>query len=85
MRNIYPLVLPRFENIVALTENGAIAEAVALLPLSLSFKIARLETITRVTRTDLLRISFFIVRRLCEYRQTGVDTNPEATSKADNG
>jgi hypothetical protein len=84
MRDIYPLVLTRFENIVALIENGAIAEAVALLPLSVSFNAVRLETITRVTRTDLLRISFFIVRKLYEFKQTGLDTNPETTSKAEN-
>jgi hypothetical protein len=81
MRDIYPLVLTCFEDIIARIDNGAIAEAVAFLPLSLSFNAVRLETIIRVTRTDLLRISFFIVRQLYESKQTREDTNPETTSK----
>jgi hypothetical protein len=81
MRDAYPLVVTRMENIVELIDRGAIAKAVALLPLSLCFNAIRLETISRGMRTDLLRISFFLVRKLYEFRRNRIGSNPERTSK----
>jgi hypothetical protein len=37
----------------------------------------RLETITRETPVDLLRIAFFLVWKLYELRIRGIDKNPE--------
>jgi hypothetical protein len=59
MRDAYSLVLTRIENILQLIDQNAVPEAVALLPLSLCFNAMRLETITRETRIDSLRIAFF--------------------------
>jgi hypothetical protein len=84
MRDSYPLAMTRVENILALIDNDAIAAAIALLPLSLAFNAIRLETIAKQTRTDLLRISFFIVRKVYENRVTGTDTLPETTSEEQN-
>jgi hypothetical protein len=81
MRDAYPLVLMRVENIVTLIENDAIAEAVALLPMALCFDAVRLETIPRETRFDLLQIAFFLVCALYELRELGIDTNPEKPAK----
>jgi hypothetical protein len=77
MRDAYPLVLTRIENIMQLIDQNAFPEAVALLSLSLCFNAIRLETITRETRIDLLRIAFFLVWKLHELRIEGVNTNPE--------
>jgi hypothetical protein len=77
MRDAYPLVLTRIENILQLIDQNAFPEAVTLLPLSLCFNAMRLETIIRETGIDLLRIAFFLVWRLHELRIQGVDTNPE--------
>jgi hypothetical protein len=60
-----------------LIDQNAFPEAGALLPLSLCFNTMRLETITRETRIDLLRIAFFLVWKPHELRIQGVDTNPE--------
>jgi hypothetical protein len=79
MRDAYPLAMARLENIVALIDHDAIAEAVALLPLSLTLNAIRLETIPSTTRTNLLTISFFLVRDLFESKANGTDTNPETT------
>jgi hypothetical protein len=77
MRDAYPLVLTRIENILQLIDQNVFPEAVALLLLSLCFNAMRLETITRETRIDLLRIAFFLVWKLDELRIQGVDTNSE--------
>jgi hypothetical protein len=77
MRDAYPLALTRIENILQLIDQNAFPEAVALLPLSLWFNAMRLETITRETRIDLLRIAFFLVWKLHDLIIQGVDTNPE--------
>jgi hypothetical protein len=77
MRDAYPLVLTRIENIIQLIDQNALPEAVTLLPLLLSFNAMRLETITRETRVDLLRIAFCLVWNPHELRIQGVDTNPE--------
>jgi hypothetical protein len=77
MRDACPGVLTRIQNILQLTNQNAFPEAVALLPLSLCFNAMGLETITRETRIDLLRIAFFRVCKLHELRIQGFDTNPE--------
>jgi hypothetical protein len=77
IRDAYPLVLTRIENILQPIDQNAFPETVALLPLSLCFNAMRLETITRETRIDLLRIAFFLVWKLHELRIQGVETNPE--------
>jgi hypothetical protein len=77
MRDAYPFVLTRLQNILRQTNQNAFSEAVALLPLSLCFNAMRLETITRETRIDLLGIAFFLVWKLHELRIQGIDTNPE--------
>jgi hypothetical protein len=77
MRDAYPLSLTRIENILQLIDQNAFPEAVALLSLSLCFNTMRLETITRETRIDLLRIAFFLLWKLHELRIQAVDTNPE--------
>jgi hypothetical protein len=69
MRDVYPIVLMRVEHIVALIEQDTIPEAVALLPMSLCFAAIRLETITRETRSTLLRINFFLAWKLYEMRK----------------
>jgi hypothetical protein len=84
MRDAYPLAMMRLENMVALIENHAIAEAVAMLPLSLTLNAVRLETIPPATRTRLLRISFFLVRKLYELKQNGSDPSPETTNTEKN-
>jgi hypothetical protein len=84
MRDAYPLAMMRLENIVALIENDAIAEAVAMLPLSLTVNAVRLETIPSTARTRLLKISFFLVRKLYELKENGLDPNPETTSAEEN-
>jgi hypothetical protein len=84
MRDAYPLAMMRLENMVALIEHDAIAEAVAMLPLSLTLNAVRLETIPPITRTLLLRTSFYLVRKLYELKQSGVDTNPETTNAEKN-
>jgi hypothetical protein len=75
--NTYPLVLTRIEKIPQLIDQNAFPEAVALLPLPLCFNAMRLETITRETRIDFLRIAFFLVWKPHELRIQGVDTNPD--------
>jgi hypothetical protein len=54
-----------------------IAPAIALLPLSLRFAALRLETIPSKIRSDLLRISFFIVWEFSHARTKGVALFPE--------
>jgi hypothetical protein len=71
MRDAYPLVLTRIETILQLIDQNAFPEV------SRCFNTMRLETITRETRIDLLRIAFFLVWKLHELRIQGVDTNPE--------
>jgi hypothetical protein len=84
MTDAHPLIVTRIQNIIELIDRNAIAEAIALLPLSLCFNAIRLETISRETRSDLLRISFFLVRKLHEFRKSWIDSNPETTSKIEN-
>jgi hypothetical protein len=81
MRDVYPLVMTPIENILELIDQNAFPEAVALLPLSLCFYAMPLETITRETRIDLLRTTFFLMWKLYELRIRGIDKNPEKTSK----
>jgi hypothetical protein len=81
MRDAYPLVITRVEHINKLFQRGAIAEAVAWLPLSLCFNAIRLDNITRETRLFMLRISFFLVRILYESKESGLDTNSETSKK----
>jgi hypothetical protein len=80
MRDAYPFVITRIENIFELIDQNAFPEAVALLPLSLCFHMMRLETITREMQIDLLRTGFFLVWKLYELRIRGIDKNPEKTS-----
>jgi hypothetical protein len=81
MRDAYPLVITRIENILELIDQNAFPEAVALLPLSLCFHAMRLDIITRETRFDFLRMAFFLVWKLYELRIRGINKNPEKTSK----
>jgi hypothetical protein len=81
MRDAYPLVMMGIHNLVSLIEHGAIAEAISLFPLCLSLHAIRLETIARETRTDLLRISFFLVWRLYQLKRDKIDKNPEKSAK----
>jgi hypothetical protein len=78
---IYPLVLIRVENVMSLIDDGAIAEAVAARTLTLCLNHIRLETIRRKTRFTLLRISFFIVWKLYDWREKRIDRLPEKTVK----
>jgi hypothetical protein len=80
MRDAYPLVICRIEHIVKLFEMEANAEAVVWLPLSLCFNACRLENIVKSTRLFMLRISFFLVRKLYELKKAKKDKMPE-TSK----
>jgi hypothetical protein len=77
MRDAYPLVLTKIENILQMIDQNSFPDGVALLPLSLCFNAMRLVTVTRETRIDLLRIAFFLVRKLYELRIHGVNINPE--------
>jgi hypothetical protein len=61
MYEAYPLVLTRIGNILQLIDQNAFPEAVTLFPLSFCFNTVPLETITRETRINLLRIVFFLV------------------------
>jgi hypothetical protein len=81
MRDAYPLVMMGIRNLVALIDHGAIAETISLLPLCLSLHAIRLETIARETRTDLLRINFFLVWRLYQLKRDKMDKNPEKSAK----
>jgi hypothetical protein len=81
MRDAYPLVITRIENILELIDQNAFPKAVALLPLALCFHAMHLETVTRETRIDLLRTAFFLVWKLYELRIRGADKNPKETSK----
>jgi hypothetical protein len=49
--------------------------------MSLCFAAIRLETITRETRSTLLRISFFLVWKLYEMHKLWVDKKPEKAAK----
>jgi hypothetical protein len=68
MRDFYPLVIMRIENLVALINHDAIAEAIALLPLSICLSAARLETITTQTRDYMLQVSLYMVWELYSAR-----------------
>jgi hypothetical protein len=77
MRDFYPLVMMRVDNVIALMDHGAHAEAVALLPLSLCLNGVRLETITTQTRCEMLQISFLIVWELLKGRRSVAYQCPE--------
>jgi hypothetical protein len=77
MRDAYPLVITRIENILELIDQNAFPGAVALLSLSLCINAMRLEAITRETRIDLRRMAFFLVWKPYELRIRGIDKNPE--------
>jgi hypothetical protein len=81
MRDAYPLVITRVEHMNMLFQKGAVAEAVAWLPLSLCFNAIRLENITRETRTFMLRISFYMVWHLYERKRLKLDKNPQMSKK----
>jgi hypothetical protein len=81
MRDSYPLAIMRVENLLALIRGGAVTEAVTLLPMTLCLGAVRLETIPRETRSYLLQVSFWLVWKLREMRQIGVDKNPETVMK----
>jgi hypothetical protein len=83
MHNAYPIVITWIENILELIGQNTFPEAAALLPLSLCFHPMRLETITRETRIDLLRTAFFLVWKPYELRISGIDKNPEKTSRGE--
>jgi hypothetical protein len=80
MRDFYPLVIMRLENVIALMEQNAHAEAVALLPLSFCFNAIRLETITTQTRFDMLCISFMLVWELLKARTSAAHQCPEKSA-----
>jgi hypothetical protein len=71
----------RVGNIIALIEQRAIVEATALLPITLCLAAIRLETIPRTTRSHLLRIGFFLVWTVREFRHMQWDKNPETVKK----
>jgi hypothetical protein len=77
---MYPVVLVRVENIITLIDDGAVVEAVALLTLTLCLNAIRPETISQKTRSTLLRISFFIVWKLHDWREQGIDQLPKKPS-----
>jgi hypothetical protein len=81
MKDAYPLVITRVDHMNMLFQRGAVAEAVAWLPLSLCFNAIRLENITRETRTFMLRISFFMVWHLYERKRLKLDKNPQMSRK----
>jgi hypothetical protein len=69
MKDCYLLTIMRIENIIALIEQDATAEAAALLPLPLCLSATRLETITTETRNYMLRVSLFLVWELYQARK----------------
>jgi hypothetical protein len=80
MRDYYPLVLMRVQNIIALIEHDCYAAAITLIPLSFVLAAVRLETISLRTRCDLLRISFFIVSTLHQARKNDTDLFTETAN-----
>jgi hypothetical protein len=81
MREAYPLVITRVDHMNKLFQRGALAEAVAWLPLSLCFNAIRLENITRDTKTFMLRISFFLVWHLYDRKRRKLDKNPQMSRR----
>jgi hypothetical protein len=69
------------ENILALVNGGATAEVIALLPMTLYLSAVRLDTIPRDARSHLLRISFFLVWKIPEMREHGLDRKPESVKR----
>jgi hypothetical protein len=61
MRDAYPMALMGLEHIVELIEQDGSAEAVVLLPMTLCRAAIRLETISKETKSSLLRISCLLI------------------------
>jgi hypothetical protein len=59
MRDIYPIMIFRMQNIVILLRNGMIVDAIALLPMTLFLTALRLEKIALDARMGMLQMSFF--------------------------
>jgi hypothetical protein len=76
MRDAYPLVISRVENINKLFENDAIMEGLVWLPVCLVFNAIRLDTIGRATRLFMLRVSWFMFWDLYDRKKRKVDKNP---------
>jgi hypothetical protein len=73
MRSICQLVICRVEHILSVIDEYAIAEAMALFPLTLCLNAIRLEIMTRETRSASLRISLLIVWILYDSRKQNID------------
>jgi hypothetical protein len=61
MRDFYPLMVYRIENVEQLFNDGKFPEAVALLPMTLLLCALRLENVSIGARMDMLRLAFFLV------------------------
>jgi hypothetical protein len=81
MRDEYPLAPVRIENILVLVNGEAIAEATALLPITLCLSAVRPDATPRDSRSHLLRISFFLVWNTREMRDHEIDRKPENMEK----
>jgi hypothetical protein len=69
MRDVYPISILRFENLLALIGAGKFTEALMLLPITLFLNAVRVDTFARDTRKDLLRQCFHIVRLMMAQKQ----------------
>jgi hypothetical protein len=81
MRDGCPIALMRIQNILAFVNGGAIAEATALLPMTLYLSVVRLDAILRDARSHSLRISCFLVWKGREMREHGLGRKPESVKR----
>jgi hypothetical protein len=67
MRDIYPIMIFRMQNIVILLRNVMIVDAAALLPMALFLTTLRLERVALDARMDILQMSFCLF--LCMFQE----------------
>jgi hypothetical protein len=70
MRDVDPISIFRFENLLTLIGAGKFAEAFMLLPMILLLNPVRVDTFTRDTRKDLLRQCLHIARLMMAEKQS---------------
>jgi hypothetical protein len=69
MRDVYPISILRFENLLTRIGPGKFTEAWMLFSMTLLLNAIRVDTFTRDTRKDLSRQCFYIVRLMMAQKQ----------------
>jgi hypothetical protein len=69
MRDVYPISIMRFENLLTLIGTEMFTEPIMLLPMTLLLNAIRVDTYTRDARKVLLRQCFHIVRLMMAQKQ----------------